>query len=62
MSATDRLTIVPIVRPAKVTNTPPGDFSTPLPIVLVLIIIALNAIASIGLVLSGIDLSALFAM
>jgi hypothetical protein len=47
MSARDRLTIV---RPAKVTNTPPKD-STPFPIVSVLIVIALNAIISICLVL-----------
>ena len=47
MSARDRLTIV---RPAKVTNTPP-EVSTPFPIVLALTVIAINAIISICLVL-----------
>jgi hypothetical protein len=47
MSARDRLTIV---RPAKIMNTPPED-STRFPIVLVLTVIAINAIISICLVL-----------
>jgi len=47
MSARDRLTIV---RRAKVTSTPPED-STPFPIALMLIVIAVNAIISICMVL-----------